>query len=53
MVAPNQKTEKMLSDVLMKVSNMISNEQISELDLNPIIVNNNNYIAVDLRFIRG
>jgi len=50
-VAPNPATEKMLCNVLMKVSKMLQNENISELDLNPIIVNNNRYIAVDLRFI--
>jgi len=50
-VAPNPPTEKMLSNVLMKVSKMLQKEDISEFDLNPIIINNNKYIAVDLRFI--
>jgi len=50
-VAPNRRAEKMLSNVLLKVSKMIYNEKISELDLNPIIVTDTNYVAVDLRFI--
>jgi len=51
-VAPNQEAQKKLVDLLLKVSNMFISNNISELDLNPIIVHDNTYDAVDIRLIK-
>ena len=51
-VAPDPATEKMIADLLLDVSNMLTKEQgISELDLNPVILHDGTYDAVDLRVI--
>ena len=51
-VAPDPATEKMIADLLLNVSNMLTKEQgISELDLNPVILHDGTYDAVDLRVI--
>jgi succinyl-CoA synthetase beta subunit len=51
-IAPNPATAKKLIDLLLKVSRMFENNSITELDLNPIIVHDNTYDAVDLRIIK-
>jgi succinyl-CoA synthetase beta subunit len=51
-LAPDDKSSKMLVDLLMNVSNMFLNNNISELDLNPIILHDGTYDAVDLRLIK-
>lgn len=51
-VAPDPATEKMIADLLLDVSNMLTKEHgISELDLNPVILHDGTYDAVDLRVI--
>ncbi len=51
-MAPDQKSEQMITDLLLKVSNLLTkNENINELDLNPIIIHDGTYDAVDLRII--
>jgi succinyl-CoA synthetase beta subunit len=51
-VAPDPKTKKMISDLLLNVSGLLIKEKaISELDLNPIILHGGTYDAVDLRVI--
>ncbi|MGC8699540.1 MAG: acetate--CoA ligase family protein [Candidatus Micrarchaeia archaeon] len=47
----NGKAEKMVVELLMKVSKMLQENEIKELDLNPIIIRQNSYDAVDLRVI--
>ncbi|MDE1768602.1 MAG: acetate--CoA ligase family protein, partial [Candidatus Micrarchaeota archaeon] len=49
----NGKSTKHLVDLLLKVSKMISeNGSITELDLNPIIIRENGYDAVDIRVLK-
>ena len=51
-IAPDEKSENMIKDLLMKVSKLlVENDNISELDLNPLILHDGTYDAVDLRFI--
>ncbi len=51
-IAPEQRTERMLVSLLMRVSKMVaSNEWIKELDLNPVIINKEGYSAVDIRIM--
>ena len=50
-IAPNPEAEKRVVDLLMKASRMFYDTKISELDLNPIIINETGYEAVDLRMI--
>jgi hypothetical protein len=47
----NGKTSKILIDLLLKVSKMLEENDIKELDMNPIIIRENGYDAVDLRII--
>ncbi len=52
-IAPDGKSERLLVDLLLKVSKFfMSEESITELDLNPVILHDNTYSAVDLRLIR-
>lgn len=47
------KNTKMLTDVLLKVSKMLSeNSDIAELDLNPITIREDSYDAVDIRLLK-
>jgi hypothetical protein len=39
-------------DLLLKVSKMFEDNKITELDLNPLIIHDNTYDAVDLRIIK-
>ncbi|MCL5122458.1 MAG: acetate--CoA ligase family protein [Candidatus Marsarchaeota archaeon] len=48
-IAKDTETERMLVDLLLKVSKMLSENDITELDLNPIILHEKGYDAVDLR----
>jgi hypothetical protein len=50
-IAPDRKSEEMIVELIMKVSKMYSSSKISELDLNPIILHDGTYDAVDLRMI--
>ncbi len=51
-IAPNPETSKRIEDLLLKVSRMFENSNITELDLNPVIIHDNTYDAVDLRIIK-
>ncbi len=52
-IAPNDKKRRMLVDLLLKVSKMlVKNQEIKELDLNPVILHGESYDAVDLRIIK-
>jgi succinyl-CoA synthetase beta subunit len=52
-VTHNGKSSKMLSEVLVNVSHMLSdNKDISELDLNPIMLREDGYDAVDIRILK-
>ncbi len=51
-IAPNPEISKKLVDLLLKVSSMFESSNITELDLNPIILHDNTYDAVDLRIIK-
>ena len=51
-VAPTPARERMLASLLLKVSRMYRNSAIRELDLNPVILHDGTYDAVDIRMIR-
>lgn len=51
-IAPDAKTEKMIAELLLKVSRMYRSSNIKELDLNPVILHDGTYDAVDIRMIR-
>lgn len=48
-IAKDAGSEHMLVELLLKVSKMLSENDIAELDLNPIILHDKGYDAVDLR----
>jgi hypothetical protein len=50
-VAPDAKSKDRLADLIVKVSRMYSGTRINELDLNPVILHDGTYDAVDLRMI--
>ncbi len=51
-IAPDNKSKEMIVGLLMKASKMFSNGDFSELDLNPIILHDGGYDAVDLRIMK-
>ncbi len=51
-IAPDEKSKGMLVDLLMRVSKMFVENDITELDLNPVILHDGTYDAVDLRLMR-
>lgn len=51
-IAPNPKTAATIKELLIKTSEMFMQNDITELDLNPILMHDNTYDAVDLRLIR-
>ena len=51
-IAPDQKSEKMIAELILKVSKMYKNSDMSELDLNPVILHDGTYDAVDIRMIK-
>ncbi|ASI14201.1 acyl-CoA synthetase subunit beta [Candidatus Mancarchaeum acidiphilum] len=53
-IAPDKESRDMVKGLIINVSKMLmENQNISELDLNPIILHDGTYDAVDLRFILG
>lgn len=52
MIAKDQKSKDLIVDLLLRVSKLFMENSISELDLNPIILHDGIYDAVDLRMIR-
>jgi len=51
-IAPDPETSRELVGLLMKVSKMFEENRITELDLNPVIIHDGTYDAVDLRIIK-
>lgn len=51
-VAPDEKTANQIKELLLKVSQLFLASEISELDLNPVIIHDGTYDAVDLRLIK-
>ena len=51
-IAPDRKRERMIADLLLKAARMYRNSDIKELDLNPVILHDGTYDAVDIRMIR-
>lgn len=51
-VAPDRQREKMVAELLLKVSKMYRNSDINELDLNPVILHDGTYDVVDIRMIK-
>jgi len=51
-VAPDSVTRNMIVKLLVNASRMFYENDISELDLNPVIVHDGTYDAVDLRLLR-
>ena len=50
-IAPDQKSLRMLEELLLKTSRMFSESRMKELDLNPVILHDGTYDAVDLRML--
>lgn len=51
-IAPNDQAKSEIKDLIKKVSKLlIENDNILEMDLNPIILHDNTYDAVDLRLM--
>ena len=50
-IAPDKKSQEMIVGLLLRVSRLFSNGKFSELDLNPIILHDGTYDAVDLRIL--
>ena len=51
-IAPDPKAQEQLVGLLIKVSKMFEENKITELDLNPLIIHDGTYDAVDLRIIK-
>lgn len=50
-IAPDKKSEAMLTSLLVKVSRLFAKSSIEQLDLNPVILHDGTYDAVDLRML--
>jgi acyl-CoA synthetase (NDP forming) len=51
-IAPDEKQRKMISELLLKVSRMFEGNDMQELDLNPLILHDGTYDAVDIRILK-
>ncbi len=51
-IAQDDKARGMLVDLILSVSRMFSDNEVSELDLNPVILHDGTYDAVDIRILR-
>lgn len=51
-IAPNEKSANRIRELLLKVSKMFTENAMTELDLNPVILHDDTYDAVDLRLIK-
>jgi succinyl-CoA synthetase beta subunit len=51
-IAPNAPRERMVAELVLKVARMYQNSKVKELDLNPVILHDGAYDAVDIRMIR-
>ena len=50
-IAPDEKTEKVVAGLLVKASKLFYENDITELDLNPLIIYEGDYQAVDIRIL--
>lgn len=51
-IAPDSDAERMIIELLLKTSKLLTeNSKISELDLNPVIIRDGSYSAVDIRVL--
>ncbi len=50
-IAKNKHEKEMIVNILMNVSKLMTEHNINELDLNPLILHDNTYSAVDLRVL--
>ena len=50
-IAKDKKNRDMIAEILTNVSKLMINNKINELDLNPLILHDNTYSAVDLRLL--
>ncbi|MGI0134279.1 MAG: acetate--CoA ligase family protein [Candidatus Micrarchaeaceae archaeon] len=51
-IAPDPKSEGMVAELILKTSKMFYDSKLTELDLNPVILHDGTYDAVDLRLIQ-
>jgi succinyl-CoA synthetase beta subunit len=51
-IAPGPSDEKMVAELVLKAARMYQNSNVKELDLNPLILHDGTYDAVDIRMIR-
>lgn len=51
-IAPDGSSMKLVTELLLKVSKMFDENDIKELDLNPIMLHDGTYDAVDLRVLK-
>ncbi len=51
-IAPNPASEKMVAELVLKAARMYQASKIKELDLNPVILHDGTYDAVDIRMIK-
>ncbi|HIH49908.1 MAG: acetate--CoA ligase family protein [Candidatus Micrarchaeaceae archaeon] len=51
-VAPDKQTASHITELLLKTSRMFMENEITELDLNPVLIHDGTYDAVDLRIIK-
>ena len=51
-VAPDAARERMVAELVLKAARMYQNSDVKELDLNPVILHDGTYDAVDIRMIR-
>ncbi len=52
-IAPDTKSKDLVVSILLKASKMFSENAFAEMDLNPIILHDGTYDAVDLRILSG
>ncbi|MDE1865974.1 MAG: acetate--CoA ligase family protein [Candidatus Micrarchaeota archaeon] len=51
-IAPDRASEKMVAELILKAARMYQGGRMKELDLNPIIIHDGTYDAVDIRMIK-
>jgi succinyl-CoA synthetase beta subunit len=50
-IAPDNRSENMIAGLLLRASRMFTESNLSEMDLNPIILHDGRYDAVDIRLL--
>lgn len=51
-IAPDAQTASRITELLLKTSKMFMENEMTELDLNPVLIHDGTYDAVDLRIIK-